>query len=181
MQEAVFAAAIALYRPGRELPSLIAIAQKANVQKTTLYRRWGSSEAILHAAITRDVKGLSHVPDTGTLHGDLRELVSTAAAFLASAAGKDSIRMLLHTNDAEKQAYWTRRYGQLEIIFERAMQRGEWTDDLPWQRMLDGLIGMACFGVLLRGEHFTEAELLQLADAFVEGCEALRRKDGASR
>ena len=74
MRDAVFAAAIDLYDPGQPVPSMADIASRAGVQKTTLYRRWGDAEALLHEAVACQPREAIPVPDTGSLHGDLCEL-----------------------------------------------------------------------------------------------------------
>ncbi|WP_413600532.1 TetR/AcrR family transcriptional regulator [Curtobacterium sp. Curtsp57] len=71
---AVYSAVGALVGEGAERITFPVIAERAGVNPTTLYRRWGDVDELLEevavAALTRDGDEL---PDTGTLAGDLTE------------------------------------------------------------------------------------------------------------
>jgi len=71
---AVYSAVGALVGEGAERITFPVIAERAGVNPTTLYRRWGDVDELLEevavAALTRDGDEL---PDAGTLAGDLTE------------------------------------------------------------------------------------------------------------
>ncbi len=52
-------------------PSLTDIASRAGVQRTTLYRPWGSTEALLLNAVGDYIQKAIVVPNKGTLRKDL--------------------------------------------------------------------------------------------------------------
>jgi len=61
--------------------TVAAIAERAGTSKPAIYRRWPSKAHLLHEAAFPDGEELS-LPDTGSLRGDLAEMLRrTAAAF----------------------------------------------------------------------------------------------------
>ena len=56
-----------------------AVAARAGTSKPVIYRRWGGRPELVLAAWVRKLPVESEVPDTGTLHGDLRTLFSRIA------------------------------------------------------------------------------------------------------
>lgn len=164
VQQAVFTAALALHRPGGAAPSMAAIAAKAGVQKTTLYRRWGSPEALMHEAMAAGPRAAIPVPDTGSLRGDLRELARRGHEFVVSNEGRATTRMLVAAEEASRQAYWVQRYDALWPIFERAVARGELAANADWKLYLDVIVGSSIFAEWVKGTPLSlEASLAIVA------------------
>jgi AcrR family transcriptional regulator len=67
-----------LAEQGYDAMSMDDIASRARVGKAAIYRRWPSKPAVVSAAIAhwRRRLGPLKVPDTGSLHGDLKALVA---------------------------------------------------------------------------------------------------------
>ena len=51
------------------------VAKAANVNRTTIYRRWPSKSALLLAVLEPGLQRFDHDPDTGSLGGDLLALM----------------------------------------------------------------------------------------------------------
>jgi AcrR family transcriptional regulator len=51
------------------------VAKAANVNRTTIYRRWPSKGALLRAVLEPGLERFDHDPDTGSLDGDLLALM----------------------------------------------------------------------------------------------------------
>lgn len=151
VQKAVFTAALALYCPGETVPSMATVAAKAGVQKTTLYRRWSSPEALMHEAVAHGPRQAIPVPDTGSLRGDLRELARLGHEFVVSDEGRGTTRMLVAAEEASRRAYWTQRYDALSPIFKRAVARGELAADAKWELYLDAIVGSSVFAAWVKG------------------------------
>lgn len=164
VRQVVFAAALALYRPGETMPSMAAVAAKAGVQKTTLYRRWSSPEALMHEAVAHGARQAIPVPDTGSFRGDLRELARLGHEFVVSDEGRDTTRMLVATGEASRQAYWARRYAALSPIFERAVARGELADNAKWELYLDAIVGSSVFAECVKGAPLSLEATLAIVD-----------------
>ncbi|MFD6397000.1 TetR/AcrR family transcriptional regulator [Nocardia sp. NPDC060249] len=111
--------------------SIEAVAQRAGVHKTTVYRRWRGPEGLVADALERASEQPWPIPDTGTLTGDLRALTellrqgftdpesgSLATAFIA-AGMQDS-----EAADALR-GFYAARHGEAAVIVARAVARGE--------------------------------------------------------
>lgn len=152
VRSAVFEAARELYTPGEPLPTLAQIALQAGVQKTTVYRRWSSVEALLHEAFADQPRRNIPVPDTGSLREDLRALVRASDRYLKSDEGRGLLTVLLGLPDEQKQAYWAQRYPDLRKIYERAIARGEIPADTDVDLCIDVLSASSYFSLWAKGE-----------------------------
>src|SRR5580693_3020763 len=75
VRRAVLAATLAeLSETGYAALTVEAVARRAGVHKTTVYRRWPEREALVIDALTDHVAAEVPVPDTGSIDTDLREL-----------------------------------------------------------------------------------------------------------
>jgi AcrR family transcriptional regulator len=135
VRAAVFAATTELlHEPDWSRISLAQIAERAGVNPTTVYRRWGSLENLVGAMINATVSERSPLPDTGTLAGDIRahsiilvnDLTGENRRFLLRAliiAGNDP-------QDGESgQRALLERTEDVTVMFERAAARGEPSTD----------------------------------------------------
>ncbi|WP_265447975.1 TetR/AcrR family transcriptional regulator [Flexivirga meconopsidis] len=117
----------------RERPDHITIpmvAERAGVNPTSVYRRWGDIDALLEevavAAFTRDD---DEVPDTGTFSGDLREWALVISRDISRAHRTRYLRALVSARDGqvEQCPCWTSRQEQLAEMIVRARARDEST------------------------------------------------------
>jgi AcrR family transcriptional regulator len=145
VRHAVLTAARDLYVSGEKLPTLTDIAARAGVQRTTLYRRWGNSEAVLLDAVGEEIHKAIPIPNTGSLRKDLMKLARAAHEFHHSEAGKGLVAMLLGAPDQVKQRYWRDRYAALQQIFENAVRRKEIARQADWGFYLDLLTAPSYF------------------------------------
>lgn len=108
-----------------------AVATRAGVHKTTVYRRWGSVEALVVDALDLASGDPWPVPDTGEVRADLRALNHevlvgftdpvagpVATAFVVAAARNAATAAALHD-------YLVARHEQAGPIVTRAVERGE--------------------------------------------------------
>ncbi|MGA8331682.1 MAG: TetR/AcrR family transcriptional regulator, partial [Mycobacterium sp.] len=63
--------------------SVDAIARRASTSKPAIYRRWPSKAHLVHEAVF-PISDATALPDTGSLAGDVREIVSRTAAVLTT-------------------------------------------------------------------------------------------------
>ncbi|WP_412543147.1 TetR/AcrR family transcriptional regulator C-terminal ligand-binding domain-containing protein [Longispora sp. K20-0274] len=154
VRAAVHQAVIDLLSTGAEL-TIPAIAHRAEVNHTSVYRRWGSREALLADVVTTRLERDSPLMDTGTLRGDLTAWAEAGVASIRTPEGRLLIRAvaLSMPSGADAQAgrarQFQRRFDSIERIRERAAARGE--DPPPLERILDQLIAplyvRAIFGI----------------------------------
>ncbi|SFO80449.1 DNA-binding transcriptional regulator, AcrR family [Amycolatopsis arida] len=108
-----------------------AVAARSGVHKTTIYRRWGSADGLLAAALERETGAGWTPPDTGSLAGDLRELVTELVATFtdpARAALPMAVLSAAFQSPAAARAlraFYADRQGRAADIVRRAVARGE--------------------------------------------------------
>ncbi|MET8123188.1 TetR/AcrR family transcriptional regulator [Micromonospora sp. NPDC005189] len=82
---ALFAVVIDLLREvGFDRLTIDAVAARAHVSKATIYRRWDGKAELVVAALRDRQVGVHNPPDTGSLRGDLIELLRATAAICAA-------------------------------------------------------------------------------------------------
>ena len=134
VKDAVFAAVEALLAENpNEVPSMAAIAERAGVSPTSLYRRWGEARLLAGAvAVDRLMQDLP-VPDTGSLRGDLIGWASAAAHSLSNRQDLALFRILTAVPAAGASAEALldlpigRRIAELEAMLARGRARSETT------------------------------------------------------
>ncbi|MFE7186665.1 TetR/AcrR family transcriptional regulator [Streptomyces erythrochromogenes] len=132
-----------------------AIAQRAGVNHTSVYRRWGSREALLADVVVTRLERDWPLEDTGTLRGDLTAWAEAGVASIRTPEGRLLIRAVALSMPATATAQegrarqLGRRLEAIERIRERAAARGE--DPPPLDRILDQLVAplylRAIFGI----------------------------------
>ena len=156
VQVAVFEATIQLLAEREyERLSIASIAERAGVHETSLYRRWKTKEQLILEAIDRRVAQEIPVPDTGTLRSDLVAVLQSLRLFLQSREGQALFQTAVATLHVPKlrtlrQEHWRQRCAHLQILFDRAIARGEVSPQLDCQlllEMLSGIIYMRFFVV----------------------------------
>jgi AcrR family transcriptional regulator len=133
------------------------IAARAGVGKATLYRRWKSCAEVVAAAVAGFVEGEIHIPDTGSVEGDLRLLMEQAVTTYRGRPGRIMPGLLaaMAESDAVAQAVRTRfltgRREALATVVERAVARGELAADVDVALTLDFLGGPLFYRLLVTG------------------------------
>lgn len=137
-----------------------AVAAKAGASKATLYRHWDSKGRLVIDAFAQSMVSCE-VPDTGSLAGDLRALVSQAGGLLdqQSMTVIGTVLTAL-VNDqwfaAElRRAVIDPRVDAARGIWERAAMRGDLRDDLDLDLIEHALGGIVLSHVLLMGRDLT--------------------------
>jgi AcrR family transcriptional regulator len=148
IQEAVFEATLHLLQEkGYEALSFATIAERAGVHETSLYRRWRTKDQLTVAAVTSQVAQDIPVPDTGLLRSDLILLLQSLRAFLLSSVGQAIVQTAIVTTlvpalNSLHRDIWHRRRAHLQIVFDRAVARGELSPQTDFQLLLETLIGV---------------------------------------
>src|SRR6202044_2489340 len=121
-----------LVAEGYEGFTIDAVATRAGTSKPVLYRRWGSRDDLLHAAVRhRGAQQLVQVPDTGSLRGDILALLALAnrsgngLAALLSANLADYFADGGHSPAELRRTYLADRISGMPQIIDRAVARGE--------------------------------------------------------
>lgn len=84
---------------GYDRMTIDAVAARAHVSKATIYRRWDGKAELVVAALGGRQVGVHNPPDTGSLRGDLIELLrATAAICVADCDLMQALTFAMRTN-----------------------------------------------------------------------------------
>ncbi|MGW4163804.1 TetR/AcrR family transcriptional regulator [Streptomyces sp. NPDC004788] len=116
---------------GYRAVSMEGIASRAGVSKQTVYRRYRSKGEAILEVLTDIAAGRLPVPDTGTLHGDLVELLT--ATFEAQQGVSGVLNRALAAEGVQDETFartmWERlilpRRDLVRSLMDRARERGE--------------------------------------------------------
>jgi len=139
--------------------TLANVATRAGVNKTTLYRRWGTREAlVLDAMLALAGEGV-RIPDTGSLHGDLLAIARGAAATAATPQGQAVVRAVVAAGAHDpalataSHRFWTERLTMDGVVVERAVARGELPPETDPRTVIEAVLGPIYFRLLVLGEE----------------------------
>ena len=140
---------------GFETMSIEAIAKRAKIGKTTIYRRYNSKEELVADAI-ESIREDVLIPNTGNLWSDLDELVENAAQITLSPLGKQTIAMIISSaasNSQFAQIYWTKYLHPRRQAFAMVLERAKTRKEIPIN-IDSGLIFDAMSGIMLYATIF---------------------------
>jgi AcrR family transcriptional regulator len=150
------------------------VAAEAGVGLDSIYRRWPSQQALLVDLVAEAVSTDVRVPDTGSLHEDLVELVRALARvadgelgrLLGTAIAEGLHDPLLARRLAEAQA--TRRRATV-VVVDRAIQRGEVSRAVDAELLLDAAAGLVWQRVWIAHASLDDDQLHAAIAAIVRG------------
>lgn len=141
---------------GYESMSIEAIASRAGVGKTTIYRRYTSKEELVADAIESLRDDLA-IPDTGSFWGDMDILINNAAKKIDSPLGRQTLALIVSTASSNPQfaeVYWTKytklRREAFSKILERAKSRGEIHKDADVDLIIDLVSGSLYYALIFK-------------------------------
>ncbi|RSS78486.1 TetR/AcrR family transcriptional regulator [Streptomyces sp. WAC06614] len=128
--EVVEAVGVLLVERGYDGLTVDAVAERAGVHRTTVYRRWrdvgGLLADVLDAAAADDTWS---PPDTGSLEDDLTVLGQEVLDALAAAPSLTTALIAASFRSPEAAAalsrFWADRYDRCAVVVERAVARGD--------------------------------------------------------
>ncbi|MEV6559423.1 TetR/AcrR family transcriptional regulator [Nocardia sp. NPDC051756] len=107
------------------------VAAKAGVADSSIYRRWGTLEALTSDVALTWLTTNSPIPDTGSLDSDLRRYAAGVARDVSGPDGLAVLRLLIALSQAgtagaqARDQFLTERRRQLQQMLDRAAARGE--------------------------------------------------------
>jgi AcrR family transcriptional regulator len=135
-----------LSQRGYEAMTTRDIAALAGVNEASLFRRWGTKAAIVAEALQNFSATETPTPDTGSLQGDLLELLRGIITRIQTPAGKVIDRIVVGNNaqpelEEVRRAYWRDRFSRADVIIQRAKDRGELAQEINAQFLVEAAIG----------------------------------------
>jgi len=136
--------------------SMDAIAARAGVGKTTIYRRYASKEELVADAI-ESIREEIVIPDTGNLQSDIDTLIQNAAQITLNPIGRQTVAMIISSassNPQFAQIYWTKylqpRRKAFAVVLERAKAREEIQADLDSDLIFDTMSGIMLYALIFQ-------------------------------
>jgi len=139
-----------------------AVAARARAGKATIYRRWESKLDLVIDTCTQLATQNLAAPNTGSLAGDLREFLSSFAAFLSGPIGKAAqalVGELPHEPElatAFRETFLISQRDVLRGILDRAAERGELKADAPRGMAVEIAGAALIYRLMLTGDPLDE-------------------------
>ena len=153
--------------------TLEAVAERAGVHRTTIYRRWPDKRSLVLGALIDYADDQLAIPDTADLRRDLRLLGHAIDGDLRSAQA----HALLHTLVADRRGaselsdvrtqLWADRLRRAQAIPQRAIQRGELAAGTDPAAVIDMLVGPIYLRRFIQGRPMSAAGIDDLATRVV--------------
>lgn len=177
-QEILGAALDLLAERGYDALAIEAVAERAGVNKTTIYRSWSSKDELLADALREaDVLKLT-IPDTGSLRGDLLAVARQIAELLTTEPTRRLATVLIGLPERPAtaraaEAFFADRLGREQVIFRRAWERGELAHGIDPSTVMDLLGGALWFRLLVRSGSADQRYLETLVDTVLHDLTAV--------
>ncbi|HEY2510610.1 MAG TPA: TetR/AcrR family transcriptional regulator [Polyangiaceae bacterium] len=149
------------------------VARAAGVQKTSIYRRYKTREALILEAIVETADEGIPFPDSGTLAGDLTLLLERISAFLSSPMGQAFAAVALRRGDEElaraQSAFWESRDVRWNELLDRAAARGELPPKTDRRLLLAMLMGPLWYRLFVSRESLDKRVIRALVTRLLKG------------
>jgi AcrR family transcriptional regulator len=158
--------------------SVDAIARRAGTSKPAIYRRWPSKAHLVHEAVF-PISDATELPDTGSLAGDVREMMRRTVAVLTSPAARAALPGLVAemATDLTLHTALLERFGDIlsRGLTERladAAARGVIRPDVTAADLVEALAGITFLALLTRGAALDDAWVERTATLITRGISA---------
>ena len=168
------AATEVLSEQGTEGFTVDAVVARSGVAKTTIYRHWPTKDELLLAAMACFARPES-APDTGTLRGDLLELLGGLAYALADEQWSRSLPSMLERAEhhpelaAQHLAIVKLKTAPLIAVVERGCDRGEIRADVDLDLVPALFCGPLFFRRLMMRKTTDAAQVEVIVDSVLAG------------
>lgn len=157
------------------------VARRADVNPTSIYRRWGSLEGILLDVEAARLTDVAPLPDTGTLRGDLLAYAHAVAADISRPGGLAFLQALIGAQNLSEETRFAalrQRAAQMQEVLDRARDRGEPARDVT--AVVDCILAPIYLRFLL-GRGIDESDLELFVDRVLVSESSPTRRRGAGK
>jgi AcrR family transcriptional regulator len=158
--------------------SVDAIARRAGTSKPAIYRRWPGKAHLVHEAVF-PLSEATELPDTGSLRGDVIEMMRRTAAVLTTPAARAAMPGLvgemaadptLHAALLERFAHVLSR-GMTDWL-DSAAARGEVRPEVTAADVVEAIAGITFMALIIRGDSLDDAWVKRSAELIARGIRA---------
>jgi AcrR family transcriptional regulator len=155
--------------------SVDAIARRAGTSKPAIYRRWPSKAHLVHEAVF-PMSDATELPDTGSLAGDVHEMMRRTMAVLTTPAARAALPGLVGEMAADLTLHGAllERFGDVlsRGLTERlaaAADRGEVRPQVTAADLAEAIAGISLLALLTRGATLDDAWVDRAATLILRG------------
>jgi AcrR family transcriptional regulator len=155
--------------------SVDAIARRAGTSKPSIYRRWPGKAHLVHEAVF-PLGDATALPDTGSLAGDVREMVRRTVTVLTTPAARAALPGLVGemAADLSLHAVLLERFGDilsrgLSQRLAEAAARGEARPDVTAAEVVEAVAGTTFLALLTRGTELDDTWVRRTATLITKG------------
>ena len=152
-----------------------AIAARAGTSKPAIYRRWPSKAALVHEAVF-PLDARTDLPDTGTLFGDIQEMVGRTLAVFSTPAARAALPGLVGEMAADPALHTAllERFADILVhglggYLHAAVTRGEVRADVTATDLAESIAGITLLALLSRGAVPDDAWIERTATLITKG------------
>lgn len=162
------------------------VAAQAGANKTSVYRRWSTKQALVRAALVRMASGAERisVPDTGSVREDLRALARIGMRVATSERGRALMRVLfLEKGDEELgqigRSIQSERLSVVRQVIDAAIARGELAPGTDAEMIVTVVTGTMRDRLLIEGAPVNEDFAMRLIDFVLQAVRVRSMNGGA--
>lgn len=153
---------------GIDACTFASVAERAGVERSTLYRRYGDRWAMMIDSIIGYARNEAAAVSLGSFRKDLAFLLDRMAEILATPLGPAlwAVGAALRAGSApeHKARFWDSRLTQVLPIVTAAKARGEIPDDVDPEELLTFAMGAVHFRMLVIGKRVDSKTVDQIVD-----------------
>lgn len=158
--------------------SVDAIARRAGTSKPAIYRRWPSKAHLVHEAVF-PFNNYTEIPATGSVRGDVREMVRNTIGVLTSPAALAALPGLVGEMAADPTLHSALLERFVHIVsdgldgwLESARNRGEVRREVTVADVIDAFAGLTFVALITHAETLDEAWMERTAEFITRGISA---------
>ena len=157
--------------------SIEAVASRAGVARTTIYRWWPTKGLLANESFLEAFRPQLAYARSGSAAADFRALLHSLARALSGPAGRIAASVIAQAqSDDETRRVFLEQFSEplrreSAALLHAGVERGEFRANLDLPRVLDAAVG-ALYLRLLLGQNLDPKWVEQLAETILEGCQA---------
>lgn len=165
--------------------SMETVAERAGVNKTTVYRRWPTKAELAGAALRKEASGTVCVPDTGSIRSDMVAMLREFRDLMRTRRGQSLFRMIFAEGLSPEVArivekLRTEKEKEPKAAVARAVARGELPAGTDVDLLFTTLTGSLQALIFFCAEMPDDARIDQIVDLVLGGaCGASRTRSAA--
>jgi len=166
-----------LVETGLKSFSIEAVASRAGVARTTIYRWWPDKSMLVNESFLNAVQPQINFARTDSPSDDFRSFLASLAKALSGPDGRIAASVVAQAqSDSETQRMFLEEFStplrrHSAALLQAGINRGQFRPDLNVSRVLDAAIG-AVYLRLLLGQTLGRSWVREMADTILHGCYA---------